>query len=212
VERRDPVSAAWLGERLAEPARELGVALPPGALEGLAVHASLVLAWGARINLTGARTPEALVDEHLADALALLPHLPAGPFVFADVGSGAGLPGLVLALLRADATGALLEPTGKKHTFLAHAIRTLGLTGRVTARAERLEDHLRTGGRGAYDVAVSRAVWPAAEWIERGVALLRPGGVAIGVEGTDPGECPPGCERHPYPIRGRIRSLLLRRV
>ena len=118
--------------------RALGAAVPPEALVPLARYASLVLEWGARINLTGARTPEALADDHLADALALLRFLPPGAFSFVDVGSGAGLPGLVLALLRPDAAGTLLEPIGKKHAFLAHAIRTLGLTGRVAARAERL--------------------------------------------------------------------------
>jgi 16S rRNA (guanine527-N7)-methyltransferase len=144
--------------------------------------------------------------------LVLLRHLPAGPFSFVDVGSGAGLPGLVIALLRGDATGRLLEPIGKKHAFLAHVIRTLGLTGRISARAERLEDHLRAGGLGAYDVAVSRAVWPAAEWLERGLPLLKPGGLWIGLAGPSPSEPPPGCERHPYRIHDRDRALLIRRV
>jgi 16S rRNA (guanine527-N7)-methyltransferase len=207
-----PVSAAWLEARLAEPARALGAAIPPSAFVPLAEYASLVLEWGARINLTGARTPEAFADEHLADALALLRHLPAESFSFVDVGSGAGLPGLVIALLRADSTGRLLEPVGKKHAFLAHAIRTLGLTGRISARAERLEDHLRAGGRGAYDVAVSRAVWPAADWFERGLPLLKPGGLWIGLTGPSAGEPPAGCERHLYRIHGRDRALLLRRA
>ena len=89
-------SAAWLEARLAAPARALGVSVPPGAFEPLARYAGLVLGWGERINLTGARTAEALADEHLADALALLPHLPRGAFRLVDVGSGAGLPGVVL--------------------------------------------------------------------------------------------------------------------
>lgn len=203
-----PVPAGWLEARLAEPARALGAEVPSAAFEPLAQYASLVLEWSARINLTGARTPEALADEHLADALALLRHLPAKPFSFVDVGSGAGLPGLVIALLRADATGRLLEPVGKKHAFLAHAIRTLGLTGRISTRAERLEDHLRAGGRAAYDVAVSRAVWPAAEWLERGLPLVKPGGLWIGLTGPSAGAPPPGCERHPYRIHGRERALL----
>ena len=207
-----PISAEWLEARLAEPARALGAAIPPAAFAPLAEYASLILDWGKRINLTGAKTPEALADEHLADALALLRHLPAEPFHFVDVGSGAGLPGLVVALLRSDATGRLLEPVGKKQAFLAHAIRTLGLAERITARAERLEDHLRAGGRGAYDVAVSRAVWPAAEWLERGLALGKPGGLWIGLTGPSAGEPPAGCERHPYRIHDRDRALLLRRA
>jgi 16S rRNA (guanine527-N7)-methyltransferase len=203
------VSPAWLAARLAEPARALGVEVPGPALEPLARYASLVLEWGARINLTGAKSAEALADDHLADALALLPFLPAGPFSLVDVGSGAGLPGLVLALLRSDAAVTLLEPTRKKHAFLAHAIRTLGLSGRVRARAERLDDHLRAGGRGSYDVAVSRALWPAADWLARGLPLLKPGGACIGLSAG--GEPPAGCERHPYRLAGRERAVLVRR-
>ncbi len=205
------VSAEWLAARLAEPARLLGVTLPPSAFEPLAAYARLVLEWGARINLTGARDAESLADDHLADALALLPHLPAGGFRFVDVGSGAGLPGIVLALLRPDATGVLLEPTRKKHAFLSHAIRTLGLGGRLEARTERLDAHLLAGGRGAYDVALSRAVWPAAEWLARGAALVKPGGLLVGVEGATPGKLPAGAGRHPYRLGGRARAIVTQR-
>jgi 16S rRNA (guanine527-N7)-methyltransferase len=207
------LSATWLEARLAAPARALGVSVPPDAYGPLAAYAALVLDWGARINLTGARTPEALADDHLADALALLGHLPPRPFAFVDVGSGAGLPGIVIALLRPDATGTLLEPVAKKHAFLAHAVRSLGLGRRVAARAGRLEPHLEAGGRGAYDVAVSRAVWPASDWVLRGLPLLAQGGVLLGLEGASPGDVPPGCERHPYTLgRDRRRSLLVRRL
>jgi 16S rRNA (guanine527-N7)-methyltransferase len=206
------VEAGWLAERLAAPARTLGVALPADAVEALARYAGLLLDWGTRINLTGARTAEALADEHLADALALLPHLPAGAFALLDVGSGGGLPGLALALLRPDARAVLLEPTAKKHAFLKHAIRSLGLGGRVEARRERLEAHLEAGGAGAYDVAVARAVWPAAAWLERGAAAVRPGGRVIGLEGASEGELPPGVERHAYRLGERARAVVLRHV
>lgn len=202
------VSAEWLVARLAEPARARGVAVPPSALEPLATYARLVLEWGARINLTGARDRESLADDHLADALALLPQLPTRAFHFVDVGSGAGLPGIVLALLRPDASGVLLEPVRKRHAFLAHAIRALGLAGRLEARAERLDAHLLASGRGAYDVAISRAVWPAAEWLARGALLTKPGGLLLGVEGTTASELPAGAERHPYALGGRTRAVI----
>jgi 16S rRNA (guanine527-N7)-methyltransferase len=203
------VSAVWLAERLAGPAQELGVEIGSHELELLARYAGLVLDWGSRINLTGARTPEALADEHLADALAALPHLPGGPFRFIDVGSGAGLPGLVLALVRGDASGVLLEPIRKKHAFLAYAARELGLAGRVEARAERLEMHLAGGAGASYDVAISRATWPAASWLVRGRPLARPGGRVYGFEGSTPGELPAGARRHPYTLGRRKRALVV---
>jgi 16S rRNA (guanine527-N7)-methyltransferase len=202
------VSAAWLKARLATPAQQLGVAIPASSYEPLALYASLVLEWGARINLTGARTAAALADDHLADALALLPHLPPGPFRFVDVGAGAGLPGVVIALLRPDASGVLLEPTRKKHSFLAHVIRALALSGRLEARGERLEQHLLECGGGAYRVALSRAVWSASEWLLLGEPLLMPGGMLLGVEGSTPGELPPGAVRHPYRLQNRLRAVV----
>jgi 16S rRNA (guanine527-N7)-methyltransferase len=118
----------------------------------------------------------------------------------------------VIALLRAEASGRLLEPIGKKQAFLAHAIRELSLGGRITARAERLEDHLRAGGKGAYDLAVSRAVWPVADWLERGLPLVKAGGSWIGLTGPSAGDLPAGCKRHPYRIHDRDRVLLIRRA
>lgn len=205
------VSAAWLGERLVGAERELGVEFSLAALEPLARYAGLVLEAGTRMNLTGARTPEAIADDHLADALALLPHLPGRAFRYVDVGSGAGFPGVVIGVLRPDATGVLLEPTRKKQAFLAHAIRSLGLADRLEARAERLEQHLAAGRGGLYDLAVARAVWPAAQWVELGLPLLAPGGVVLGLEGASTGALPEGAERHPYRLGGRSRAVVSRR-
>lgn len=209
---REPVSGAWLSGRLAGPARELGVEIGIPELERLARYAGLVLDWGSRINLTGARTREALADEHLADALAFFRHLSAGPFRFVDVGSGAGLPGLVIGILRPDASGVLLEPIRKKHAFLAHALRELGLAGRIEARAERLEAHLAGGAGASYDVAISRATWPAASWLVRGRPCVRPGGRVYGFEGATAGELPADARRHPYTLGGRRRALVVLEV
>ena len=202
------IAAAWLRARLAGPAEQLGVEIPASSCEPLAQYASLVLDWGGRMNLTGARTPEAFADDHLADALALLPWLPRSAFHFVDVGSGAGLPGIPIALARPEASGVLLESSRKKHTFLVHAGRALGLSERLVALHGRLEQHSSAGGAGAYDVAVSRAVWPAREWLALGRPLLRPGGVLLGVEGATPGELPPGATRHPYRLQGRHRAVV----
>lgn len=179
------------------------------ALEDLARYLAILLVWNRRIRLTGARSAEAVVDEHLADALPLLPHLPSGAGELVDVGSGAGFPGLVLGILRPDLRCILLEPVSKKQAFLATVIRELSLAG-VRSVRERLEDHMRTGA--CYDVAVSRAVWPAADWLPRGLALVRPGGIVLGLEGASQGALPSGAVRHPYRRGGRELAVLALRA
>jgi 16S rRNA (guanine527-N7)-methyltransferase len=208
VEHPPGVTGGWLAERLAPFAEALGVPIPPGAAAPLARYLELVLAWRDRVNLTGARTREALVDEHVADAWALLPWLPRGPFRFVDVGAGAGLPGVILAVVRTDAEAVLLEPRQKRHAFLAHVVRELELRPRVEVRRERLEEQALDP---RYDVAVSRATWPAAEWLELGLRLVRrPGGRVLGLEGGTPATLPPGAYRHPYRLGERRRAVLVR--
>jgi len=205
------IDPAWLAGRLADASPAFPVPDRPH-LESLARYAELLLDWSRRINLTGARSPEALVDEHLADALALLPELPdAGrgrPFDLVDVGSGGGLPGVVIAILCPAARGVLLEPIHKKQAFLAHALRVLSLGPRFCSRPERLEEHLAAGGAGAYDVAISRAVWPVSEWLERAPALLRCPGRILAQEGA-PGSLPAGALRRPYRLAGRDRAIVV---
>ncbi len=177
---------------LAALAARHGHALAASATSQIAHYLELFGTWSARMNLTGAKSHAeriALVE----DAFPVLPHLPARPFRLIDVGSGAGLPGLVLAILTNRVAVTLLEPQLKRHAFLTHAIRTLGLQS-TTAIRSRLEDHRALG----YDVAISRAVWPLAEWLERGSGLVAPGGLVIGLEGAEPAVLPASAQRFPY--------------
>lgn len=170
----------------------------------LVAYRDLLLRWNQRVNLTAARTA-AEVDEHVADCLALVPHLPPGPIRLVDVGSGGGLPAVVIAIARADAAVAALEPIHKKHAFLRAVARELGLAN-LAARAERWEDHHERG----YDVATSRATMDLARWLDVGVGLVRPGGRVLAMEGRDQlAPLPPGVSRYPYDDeRGRTRAVL----
>ncbi len=150
------------------------VALEPTQLVGLDAFADLLLAWNARINLTGARTKAALVSGHFPDAFALAALLD-GPAHVVDVGSGGGLPALPLALLRPNLTVDLCEPIAKKGAFLRTAIRELGLAARVQLHALRAEALLATHAA-RFDVAMSRATLPPAEWLALGERLVRTGG------------------------------------
>ncbi len=202
------VDPDWLGERLGPPARALGVRLDPAALARLAAYATRLLEWGARINLTGARDAETLADEHLADVLPIVPQLPQAA-VLLDVGSGAGLPGIPLALLRPDLDVWLLEPRERRHTFLRLALREAGLDSGQAVCA-RLEDWDLREDRPSVDVAISRAVWPPAEWLERGRSVVRPGGRVIAIEGRERlVELPPGARRLVYETPARAGSLIV---
>jgi 16S rRNA (guanine527-N7)-methyltransferase len=188
-------SANWVAERLA-PVVEAH-RLPPldrGVAELLARYLGLFLPWNARVNLSAARSAEAVVDAHLADGIALLPHLPAGPATLVDVGAGAGFVGVLVASARPDVRCALVEPSTKRHTFLRAVARELPLPN-VEPLAERLEEHLARPGRPVYDVAVSRATWAPPDWLARAEALLRPGGLAFAFEGARRSELPAGVER-----------------
>lgn len=115
--------------------------------ERLIDYLALLSRWNAVYNLTAVREPEAMLAQHLLDSLAIVPPLAArGPFrSVVDVGSGGGLPGVVLAIAWPDAVVHLVEPVGKKAAFLRQCASELGLAGlqvhmtRIESLAERRE-------------------------------------------------------------------------
>ncbi len=177
--------------------------LPSLSRETLDRFVELLLEWNRRINLTAARSGDEIRDQHVADSLAVVPHIPDDAERLLDVGSGAGFPGLIIAMARPTLAVTLLEPVHKKRAFLVTAARELGLS-RVDARAERLENHT---GRD-YDVATSRATWPLPEWLDRARPLVKPGGLIIAMEGRDQHTLPEGATRHPYALGDRTRAIV----
>ena len=145
----------------------------PGLAGRLAAYGDLLLAANRRLNLTAARTPEAIA-EHIVDSLTLKGDMSDR---LVDVGSGGGLPGIPLAI----ATGVellLIETTAKKAAFLATALAELGLTGAVEAqRAELVARDPRYRER--YGVATARAVASAPSVAELTVPFLQVGGRAL---------------------------------
>lgn len=142
----------------------------------LAHYAALVRA--SPHNLMSARGLEELEDRHLPECLALARMLPPGQLV--DIGSGAGLPGMVIALARGDIAVTLVEATLKKASFLEDAAADLDLP--VEIRNERAEDTVRSRP-GTYDVVTARAVAPLRRLVPWAVPLLRPGGLFYAVKG-----------------------------
>lgn len=124
--------------------------------------------WNARIDLTAARGPDELYDLMIADAAVLAARIPEGARVV-DVGSGAGAPGLALAILRPDLKITLVEPLKKRVAFLRTVIGSLDRRD-VELVGERVESVVATRGA-AWDVAISRATLAPAEWIPVGLSL-----------------------------------------
>jgi 16S rRNA (guanine527-N7)-methyltransferase len=189
-------------------AAALGVDLSERAVAHFDKYLALLNKWSASVNVVGTRDAEEVARFHLADSLALVPHLTADIRRVVDVGSGGGLPGAVLAIARPDLEVTAIEPVRKKHAFLATVRRELGLTGFLPL-ALRDKQLLAASDFLPYDAAVSRATWALPEWLVRGSRLVRPGGLVLGMEGRDRNELPPGAVRHPYELGGRARAVVV---
>jgi len=135
-------------------------------------------------NVIGTRDLDRIMMDHVLDSLSCFLHEPlcrAGRL--ADVGSGGGLPGIPIKIMRPDLATTLVESTGKKARFLQHAVDVLSLRG-VEVANTRVEDLGRTRAhRGAYDVVTCRAVARLSVVAEYCVPLLEPGGCAIAMKG-----------------------------
>jgi 16S rRNA (guanine527-N7)-methyltransferase len=164
-----------------------GICLPPASLEALASYLGLILETNRAFNLTAVTDPEEAWQRHILESLALARMLRRGEAVV-DIGSGAGLPGVPLALALPDCRLTLLESSAKKAGFLAKTAAALGL-GNVTVLHARAEEAARRPGlRGAFDAAVSRAVGSLAELVELSLPLLRVGGRMLAVKGKGAGD------------------------
>jgi 16S rRNA (guanine527-N7)-methyltransferase len=173
-------------------------------LSNLYKYIELLTKWQPKIRLVGSLQE---VSDHVDDARALLEHIPAGSRLI-DVGSGAGLPGVVIAIERPDVRVTALEPIHKKHAFLRTVRRELRLEN-FQAHAERDEQHLVRDDFAEYDVAVSRATFGILEWLDRARHLVTADGVRLALEGDPLAALPTGATRHPYTVGGRHRAVVV---
>ena len=167
-----------------------------------------MLRWNQRIQMTATRDHEEFVSRHVVDSLELAADLPQGAARMLDVGSGGGLPGLVLAIVRPEIAFTLIEPTQKKHAFLSTARRELALSNLQTY-AIRDEELRQRDDFQPFDYAVARAVWALDSWLQRARALVRPGGLIFAMEGRNESALPKGSLRRRYQLEGgRQRSIV----
>ena len=171
-----------MNSSLLDGARALGVDLTEEQAGRLLAHLDLLDEWGARMNLTAIRDRPSQVTKHLLDSLSVRAHL-RGTRV-ADVGSGAGFPGIPLAVVEPARHFALIESTGKKCRFLEHVRDALGLANVevVQSRAEGYEPRER------FDTVLARAVGPVADLVKVAGRLVAGGGRLLAMKGRYPEE------------------------
>jgi 16S rRNA (guanine527-N7)-methyltransferase len=170
----------------------LGLSPDRDAQQRLLDYITLIEKWNRVYNLTAIREPERMVSHHLLDSLAVAPHLHAKRLL--DVGTGAGLPGIPLALANPNMHVTLLDSNHKKTAFLNQAVIELTLKNAEVC-AERVESW-QTPNR--FDVIISRAFSEMGEFVRMTRHLLAPGGILAAMKGLHPYEeiekLPEGCK------------------
>lgn len=164
--------------KLAQGIAELGLELSPQIQQKLLDYVALLQKWNKVYNLTSIRNAEQMISHHLLDSLAVLPHLWPGRWL--DVGCGAGLPGLVLAIARPEWKFSLLDSNSKKTTFVQQAIIELGVNN-VKVYCARVEE-LQPGEK--YDGIISRAFADTAVFVTLTRHLLAEKGHWAAMKGT----------------------------
>lgn len=170
-------------EQLSRGLAALGLDLPAAAQEKLLAFAALLGKWNKVYNLTALRDEEQVISHHLLDSLAVLPHL-GNAKRLADIGSGGGLPGIPLAIVRPDLQVALVESNQKKSAFQQQAKIELGLAN-VSVQCERVE---AWQPEEKCDVVISRAFSDLAEFVRLSGHLLAEGGALLAMKGVHPYE------------------------
>jgi len=134
---------------------------------------------GIERGLIGPREVERLWDRHIANCAVVEELIPAGSLVY-DVGSGAGLPGLVLSIVRPDLRVGLIEPLLRRANFLTEVINDLALSDRVSVYRDRAEQVKLSKA----DVVTARAVAPLSKLLQWTLPLTRTGGLILAMKGT----------------------------
>jgi 16S rRNA (guanine527-N7)-methyltransferase len=167
-----------LRQRLVAGTSALHLTLDVGAIERLLDYVELLVRWNAAYNLTAVRDPAEMVTRHLLDSLAIAPHVSGA--TLADLGSGAGLPGIPLAIAAPGREILLVDSNGKKARFLREAVRKLALE-RTRVAESRVENVA-----GTFDCITARAFASLGDMLAWGGHLLAPNGRWLALKGRFP--------------------------
>ena len=158
----------------------LGLSLPEAAIQQLLRYVALIDKWNRTFNLTAIREPLKMISHHVLDSLAVIPHLPQGRL--ADIGAGAGLPGIPIAIAQPHRSVVLNDASEKKCAFLRQAAIELRLAN-VQVHAGRVEEWRPAA---LFPVVICRGFAELREFIILTEHLLAEGGVALAMKGRYP--------------------------
>lgn len=161
---------------------ELGLALSHQTREQLMRYLEMLVKWNRVYNLTAIREPVAMVSHHLLDSLAVLPHLARGRL--ADVGTGAGLPGIPIAIAEPERAVSLNDVSHKRTAFLRQAVIELSVPN-ASVHAGRVE---QWEPRERFAVVISRAYAQLEKFVTTCSHLLQPNGVLAAMKGAFPSQ------------------------
>lgn len=176
--------------RLRTGVEQLALDAGDSACDRLIDYIELLARWNATYNLTAVRTPSDMIGHHLLDSLSIAGFVRGSNL--ADLGSGAGLPGIPLAVMAPKREHVLIDSNGKKARFLREAVRVLGLSN------VRIEQCRVEQAQGRFDTVTARAFASVSDMLAAGGHLLAPGGVWLAMKGQLPDReltgLPPGFE------------------
>jgi 16S rRNA (guanine527-N7)-methyltransferase len=158
---------------------ELGFTASKEQINAFMTYLSELKKWNKAYNLTSLEKDEDIIIKHFLDSLLYLKAIPEGEIRIADVGSGAGFPGVPIKIIRPETEMFLIEPSRKKSAFLRHVIRQLKLKGIEVIEKRIEETRVSHELPFAVDVAVTRALFSIRDFIKKAKPIVREGGILI---------------------------------
>jgi len=163
-------------------ALKLGIVIDEGITVLFSIHASELLSWNRKINLTAITNPREIAIKHFLDSLAPAGYIPDGARLL-DIGSGGGFPGIPLKIFKPSICVLLIDGVRKKINFLKHVLRTLDLEN-IEARQIRTESLLKDPECAtSFDVIISRALSDLSPFVKSALPLLAKQGMIIAMKG-----------------------------
>ena len=162
--------------------RELEIEMTDERLNAFMTYLNILKEWNRKFNLTGIKNDEDIIIKHFLDSLLYLRFLPEGNIQIADIGTGAGFPGIPLAIIRPELTLYLIESSIKKSLFLGQLLKLLHIQS-GTVLEKRVEQIIVDQDMLSVDVAVTRAVFSLKEFVKKASCFVKRGGILIHSKG-----------------------------